>query len=102
MQMVIGELAVAAILKCNIKIIIMDNRCLGMIREYQHSHYENRYNMVDLENLPDYSLIAKAYDIPYLLVSNNDEVAGAIKKIKKAKGPVIAEIDVDSDAFTAN
>ena len=101
-QMVLGELSVAALLKCNIKIIIMDNRCLGMIREYQHTHYENRYNMVDLCSLPDYSMIAKAYDIPYLLVSNNEEAKDSIGKILSGNGPVIAEIDVDADAFTAN
>ena len=102
MQMVLGEIAVAAALKCNIKMIILDNRCLGMIREYQHVHYENRYNMVDLENVPDYSLISKAYGIDYMLVSNNGEIDAAVKKILKAKGPVIAQIDVDADAFTAN
>lgn len=101
-QMVLGELSVASLLNCNIKIIIMDNRCLGMIREYQHTHYENRYNMVDLMNLPDYSLIAKAYGIPFMRISANNEITESVKKILSRKGMLIAQTDIDADAFTAN
>ena len=101
-QMVLGELAVIRNLNCNIKIILLNNRCLGMIREYQHYHYDNRYNMVDLTSVPDYSLLAKAYNLPYRMVNNNSEIESSVSEIIRHEGPLFAEINVDYDAFTAN
>lgn len=102
MQMVLGELAEVSAFGCNIKIIIFNNRCLGMIREYQHYHFENRYSMVDLPQVPNYSYLAKAYKIPYLRIEKNEEIEKILSAELKNAGPCIIEVDVDSDAFTAN
>ena len=100
LQMVLSELSKLAEIGPDIKIILMDNRSLGMIREYQHYHYENRYTMVDLGAVPDYSLIAKAYGIPYKRIRNNKEL-NALEAVFNEKGPYLVEVNVDSDAFTA-
>ena len=102
MQMVMAELSNVKLINSDIKIFVMNNRSLGMIREYQHIHYENRYTMVDLHNLPDYELIAKAYGIPYLRIRSSEETEDAIKSILNKKGCILVEVDVDADAFTAN
>ena len=78
----------------------MDNRSLGMIREYQHYHYENRYSMVDLKDYPDYSLIAKAYGIPFIRLKKDSEVEEGIKEALKTDGPCFIEANIDADAFT--
>ena len=102
MQMVLGELAEVTTYGCNIKIIVFNNRCLGMIREYQHYHFENRYSMVDLPQVPDYSLLAQAYKIPYSKIKSSEETESILKKELRKKGPCIIEVDIDSEAFTAN
>lgn len=102
MQMAYDSLANITLNKSDIKIIIMDNRCLGMIREYQHLHFDNRYSMVDLSNTPDYSFIAKAYNIPFWKIENNSETEAVLSEVLKKKGPAIIEVDIDADAFTAS
>ena len=102
MQMVLCELADIKLMNRNIKIIILNNRCLGMIREYQHDHYENHYTMVDLGNLPDYKTIAAAYQIPFYLINGDTDVKKSIETVLNTSGPCIAQVDVDADAFTAN
>ena len=102
MQMVLSELSSAKYLNANIKIFVMNNRCLGMIREFQHMHYDNRYTMVDLQHLPDYELIAKAFDLQYVRIRKNEETVSALDGILSLNGPVLTEVDVDADAFTAN
>ncbi|MBR3637588.1 MAG: biosynthetic-type acetolactate synthase large subunit [Lachnospiraceae bacterium] len=102
MQMVLSELSSAKYLNANIKIFVMNNRCLGMIREFQHMHYDNRYTMVDLQHLPDYEQIAKAFDLQYVRIRKNEETVSVLDGILSLNGPVLAEVDVDADAFTAN
>ncbi|MBR3040779.1 MAG: biosynthetic-type acetolactate synthase large subunit [Lachnospiraceae bacterium] len=102
MQMAFHDLANVALHKSNLKIIIMDNRCLGMIREYQHIHFDNRYLMVDLKNTPDYSFIAKAYGIPFWEIGKNEEIEDTLSEVLRKKGPAIIDVYIDADAFTAN
>ena len=102
MQMVLSELSSAKYLNANIKIFVMNNRCLGMIREFQHMHYDNRYTMVDLQHLPDYEQIAKAFDLRNVRIRKNEETVSVLDGILSLNGPVLTEVDVDADAFTAN
>ena len=101
MQMVLSELGRIKEDAPNLKIVIMNNKNLGMIREYQHYHYENRYTMVDLGDTPDYSYIAKAYGIPFKKIKTNKEL-GNLEAIMAEKSPYIIEVNVDSDAFCVN
>ena len=101
-QMVLSELSSAKYLNANIKIFVMNNRCLGMIREFQHMHYDNRYTMVDLQHLPDYEQIAKAFDLRNVRIRKNEETVSVLDGILSLNGPVLTEVDVDADAFTAN
>lgn len=100
LQMSLSELVHISLLKANIKIVLMDNRSLGMIREYQHYHYENRYSMVDLKEYPDYSLIAKAYGIPFIRLKKDSEVEEGLKEALKTDGPCFIEANIDANAFT--
>ena len=73
-----------------------------MIREFQHMHYDNRYTMVDLQHLPDYEQIAKAFDLRNVRIRKNEETVSVLDGILSLNGPVLTEVDVDADAFTAN
>ncbi|MBT6121601.1 biosynthetic-type acetolactate synthase large subunit [bacterium] len=62
-QMTLCELATAAIHKLPIKIVILDNKYLGMVRQWQGLFYDNRLSGVDLVGNPDFVKLAKAYGI---------------------------------------
>ena len=62
-QMTMSELATAAIHKLPLKILIMDNAYLGMVRQWQHLFHDNRLSGVDLEGNPDFIKLAAAYGI---------------------------------------
>ena len=100
LQMMLSELADLRRINANIKVIVMNNLSLGMIREYQHVHYDNRYSMVDLQDGPDYSLIAKAYGIPFLRLKKDKDVANSMAEVMSTKGPYFVEANIDADAFT--
>ena len=100
LQMMLSELADLRRINANIKVIVMNNLSLGMIREYQHVHYDNRYSMVDLNDGPDYSLIAKAYGIPFLRLKKDKDVANSLAEVMSTKGPYFVEANIDADAFT--
>ncbi len=62
-QMTMSELATAAIHKLPVKILIMDNAYLGMVRQWQNMFFDNRLSGVDLEGNPDFVKLAAAYGI---------------------------------------
>ena len=63
-QMTLFELATAAIHKLPIKIVVLNNHYLGMVRQWQELFFENRESGVDLEGNPDFCKLAAAYGIP--------------------------------------
>ncbi|MDG2400735.1 MAG: biosynthetic-type acetolactate synthase large subunit [Akkermansiaceae bacterium] len=63
-QMTLFELATAAIHKLPIKIVVLNNHYLGMVRQWQELFFENRESGVDLEGNPDFCKLASAYGIP--------------------------------------
>jgi acetolactate synthase-1/2/3 large subunit len=60
-QMTLCELATAAVNKCPVKVIVMNNRYLGMVRQWQTMFYEDRKSGVDLEGSPDFARLAECY-----------------------------------------
>ena len=57
-----------------VKIIVLKNNYLGMVREYQHYTYKDHYSVVDLSGSPDLEKLSAAYDIPYLRLNNMEHV----------------------------
>src|ERR1700727_1759141 len=62
-QMTLSELATAAIHKLPIKIFILNNHYLGMVRQWQELFYDNHTSGVDLEGNPDFVMLAQSYGI---------------------------------------
>jgi len=96
-QMCIPELATIAQNGLDIKIFILNNESLGMIREYQQINYEKRYTMNELGSFPDFGLIAKAYSIPYFRMDSDHNLQAEIKSVLQVKGPCICEVLVDKE-----
>ena len=77
-QMVLGELATAALNQLPLKILIIDNRCLGMVRQWQEMFYDNRLSGVELHGNPDFVTLGQAYGIRSYFVDQEADLANTI------------------------
>jgi acetolactate synthase-1/2/3 large subunit len=95
-QMNMQELGTIFQERLDIKMVVMNNTWLGMVRQWQELFYDKRYSFTHLEN-PDFQKIAQAYDIPSVRVSSVEELDGAIERMLETKGPFLLEACVEGD-----
>jgi len=95
-QMTIQELATITQENIAVKIAILDNGYLGMVRQWQELFYERRYVATKLWN-PDFVKIAEAYDIPGLRVTRREEVIPAIQKAMEYPGPFLIDFLIEPE-----
>lgn len=89
-QMNIQELATAVHYKVPVKVVILDNGYLGMVRQWQELFYDRRYSETDLRaGNPDFIKLAEAYGAKGIRVTKKEDVAGAIKQALAYNGPVV-------------
>jgi acetolactate synthase-1/2/3 large subunit len=115
-QMNIQELATAVLNAIDVKILILNNNYLGMVRQWQEMFYGRRYSSVCLHKnadcppecdkpgrkgcppyTPDFVRLAEAYGANGMRVSKKSEVESALKKIIAAKGVVVAEFIIEPE-----
>lgn len=94
-QMSFMELATMRQHGINSKIIVLKNNYLGMVREYQHYTYKDNYSVVDLSGSPDLEMIAKAYDMPFIRLTDMKEADGAIDEFLNCKQACLMECLID-------
>jgi acetolactate synthase I/II/III large subunit len=94
-MMNIQELATVNRYNLPIKIVIFDNKTLGMVRQWQELFFEERYSEVDLSDNPEFTAVARAFGIPAIKVTNGDEVSGAIDQILNTEGPLLVHVLID-------
>ncbi|NOZ71252.1 MAG: biosynthetic-type acetolactate synthase large subunit [Chloroflexi bacterium] len=95
-QMTIQELGTIAQEKLPIKIAIINNGFLGMVRQWQELFYERRYTGTPMLN-PDFVKLADAYGIPGRVVSKQEEVADALKEASAHPGPYLIDFQVKEE-----
>jgi acetolactate synthase-1/2/3 large subunit len=97
-QMTAQELVTAAAERIPIKVAILNNAYLGMVRQWQEMFYEERYSEVYLSpDLPDYKLWAEAMGCEGMRVEDPDEVPAAIEKANEIDDrPVVIDFRTDS------
>ena len=94
-QMTLCELATAVIHKLPVKVLIINNNYLGMVRQWQELFFDNRLSGVDLEGNPDFVMLAQAYGAKALRISDPSEVDRVLKEaIAHHDGPVVVEASV--------
>ena len=93
-QMNIQELGAIMEHDIDVKILLMNNGYLGMVRQWQTLFYDGRYAGTPMKN-PDFGAIAGAYGIPYLKVTELDQVGDAIKTAAEHKGAFMVEFLCD-------
>jgi len=94
-QMTMSELATAAIHKLPIKILIINNRYLGMVRQWQELFFDNRESGVDMEGNPDFVKIGEAFGVKGFHLRRAGDVKKVLKKaLAYNDGPCIVEAEV--------
>ncbi len=94
-QMSMMELATINQYKLPVKIAVMRNNFLGLVREHQHFAYDDDYNMVELTDDPDLEKLAAAYNIGYLRADNMEDIDDKIAAFLKEDKTVILELRID-------
>jgi acetolactate synthase-1/2/3 large subunit len=94
-QMTQYELATAALHKLPIKIVVMNNHYLGMVRQWQELFYDNRLSGVDLEGNPDFVKLAESYGIKGICIEHPEDLGTALKTaFDHTDGPVLVNCEV--------
>jgi acetolactate synthase-1/2/3 large subunit len=97
-QMTLSELATAAVNKLPIKILIINNKYLGMVRQWQALFFENRYSGVDLEGNPNFVKLAEAYGMKGFRIKRNADVGKTLEAaLAYNDGPCIIEAEVEKE-----
>ena len=95
-QMTIQELGTIFQYKTAVKIMILNNNFLGMVRQWQELFFDNRYASTELVN-PDFVMIAKGYAIEAQKIDQRSELESAIKTMLKHDGPYLLEVVVEKE-----
>jgi acetolactate synthase-1/2/3 large subunit len=96
-QMSLNELSTIVQNELNIKIIVMRNQRLGMVRELQDKLYDSRHSATILNDKPDFVALAKAYGIDSAEVSSNEEAEKYVKQIVESDKPFVLVCNVHPD-----
>jgi acetolactate synthase-1/2/3 large subunit len=95
-QMTIQELGTIAQDKTAIKIVLMNNNFLGMVRQWQQLFFDKRYSFTELKN-PDFIGIANAYGIAGRRISRREEMDDAVRQLLSSDGPFLLEVMVEKE-----
>jgi acetolactate synthase-1/2/3 large subunit len=95
-QMTLQELG--TIMQCGIdvKIVILNNRFLGMVRQWQELFHSKRYSFVNIES-PDFVALARAYKIPGRCISEREELQDGISTMLNCPGSFLLEVMVTKE-----
>ena len=93
-QMTLYELSTIFNHKLPVKILIIDNKYLGMVRQWQELFFDNRLSGVDLEGNPDFVKLAEAYNVKGFHVDNPKDVRKTLEAAMKHKGPALIHAEV--------
>lgn len=92
-QMTMQELGAIMQYKIPVKVIVLNNNFLGMVRQWQQLFHNKRYSFTEMTN-PDFIKLVEAYDIPAKKITERKELASSIDEMLGAKGPYFLEVEV--------
>jgi len=95
-QMTVQELGTISQEKLPVKIVILNNDFLGMVRQWQELFFEKRYSFTEITS-PDFVKLAAAYGIPGATVSDRKDLEAAMKTMIEAKGPYLLEVKIEQE-----
>ncbi len=95
-QMTIQELGTIAQNKLPVKIIVLNNHFLGMVRQWQQLFFEKRYSFTELQN-PDFITIAQGFGIPGHRVDLREDLESGVQKMINHDGPYLLEVTIEKE-----
>ena len=97
-QMSLGELATVASHRIPVKIAVLNNSSLGMVRQIQELSYDRRYIAVDMRDNPDFVMIANGFGVPARRVHDPAELRPALEWAERYDGPILLDVRIDEEA----
>jgi acetolactate synthase-1/2/3 large subunit len=94
-MMNVQELATIRRYRLPLKIVLIDNSQLGMVRQWQELFFEENFSEIDLSDNPDFAEVAHAFGIEAFTIDHRSEVSGAIKRLLKTNGPILCHVRID-------
>lgn len=95
-MMNVQELATIKRFQIPVKIVLIDNAKLGMVRQWQDLFFDGRLSETDLSDNPDFVMLANAFDIKAKQVSKKSEVTAAIEEMLDHDGPYLLQVKIDA------
>ncbi|WP_144667267.1 acetolactate synthase large subunit [Bacillus altitudinis] len=96
-QMTLQELAVIRELNLPVKVIVLNNHSLGMVRQWQEIFYEERYSHSKFSEQPDFVKLSEAYGIKGIIISSDEEAQEKLEEALTSREPVFIDVNVARD-----
>ncbi|WP_134684677.1 biosynthetic-type acetolactate synthase large subunit [Brevibacillus migulae] len=93
-QMTNQELAIVNQYNIPVKVVILNNQCLGMVRQWQETFYDSRYSQIDLTCSPDFVKLAEAYGVKGMRATTSEEAKAVWAEALAYDGPVVIDFRV--------
>ena len=97
-MMNVQELVTIARCRLPIKMVLLDNSSLGMVRQWQELFFDKRYSEIDLSDNPDFAALAQVCGIPASMIEHRDQVEGALAGLLASPGPALLHVKIDARA----
>jgi acetolactate synthase-1/2/3 large subunit len=97
-MMNIQEMATLKRYNIPVKILLVDNQALGMVRQWQELFFAKKYSEIDLWDNPDFVRLSQAFGIPAFFVEGKKDVPGAINRLLNDPGPLLAHVWIEQAA----
>ncbi len=95
-RMNLNEMITAARFKLPIKVLVINNHVLGMVRQWQTIFYDNRYSFTNLNDI-NYESLADAFGVKAIIIDKKEDVERKLKEAIEMEGPVIINCLIDKD-----
>ena len=97
-MMNVQELATIARCRLPLKIVLLDNSSLGMVRQWQELFFAERYSEIDLSDNPDFAALVQVFGIPATRITQRAEVEDALAALLDTPGPALLHVAIDARA----
>jgi acetolactate synthase-1/2/3 large subunit len=95
-MMNVQELATIKRYQVPVKVVLIDNAKLGMVRQWQDLFFEGRLSETDLSDNPDFIMLAQSFDIKARVITKKNEVDAAVKEMLDHDGPFLLQVKIDA------
>jgi acetolactate synthase I/II/III large subunit len=94
-MMNVQELATLRRYRLPLKIVLIDNSQLGMVRQWQELFFEENFSEIDLSDNPDFAEVAHSFGIEAFTIDHRSEISSAIRRLLETDGPILMHVRID-------